>query len=136
MIKSAPGWNPDSATESEADVKADRDPSPTSIEELQKESVEIIEEDGGKIKRTAERITQKIERFEDKLEKGIEEKGEKAIEKLAHHAESAGTTLGTATGTIKGKADRAEEKVSSFVKESLDSIKKTVDHGAPDQKKR
>ena len=41
-LKSAPGWNNDNATESEADVKADREPLPKSLEELQKESVENL----------------------------------------------------------------------------------------------
>ncbi|KAG0241376.1 hypothetical protein BGX31_001164 [Mortierella sp. GBA43] len=145
VLKSAPGWSPDKATESEADVKADREPLPRNIRELQKETVEIIVEreegfsihgGGSKVKEAAERLGQRFEKLEDRLEKNIEEKGEKAVEKLARRAEAAGTTLGTATGTIKGKADRAEdavvhevksgaEKVSSFVK----GVKKTVGLG-------
>ncbi|KAF9365523.1 hypothetical protein BGX34_009666 [Mortierella sp. NVP85] len=147
VIKSAPGWNPDLATESEADVKADRDPLPKNIKELQKETIEVIIENqgGNKVKQAAERISEKFEKFEDKLEKNIEEKGEKAVERLARRAEAAGTTLGTATGTIKGRAEHVEEtvvdevksgahKVSSFVKGSLDSVKKTVGLGGPKQK--
>ncbi|KAF8986681.1 hypothetical protein BGZ52_008139 [Haplosporangium bisporale] len=41
-IKTAPGWSHDDATESEADVKADREPLPKNMEELQKESVENL----------------------------------------------------------------------------------------------
>ncbi|KAG0322206.1 hypothetical protein BGZ97_008170 [Linnemannia gamsii] len=41
-IKSAPMWNNENATESEADVKADRDPMPSNMNELQRESVEHI----------------------------------------------------------------------------------------------
>jgi molecular chaperone GrpE (heat shock protein) len=145
VLKSAPGWSSDKATESEADVKADREPLPKNVRELQKETVEIIVESegfsvhggGSKVKEAAEKLGQRFEKLEDRLEKNIEEKGEKAVEKLARRAEAAGTTLGTATGTIKGKADRAEdavvhevksgaEKVSSFVK----GVKKTVGLGS------
>ncbi|KAF9313140.1 hypothetical protein BG003_005603 [Podila horticola] len=42
ILKTAPGWDDDNATESEADVKADREPLPKNVEELQKESVENL----------------------------------------------------------------------------------------------
>lgn len=41
-IKSAPLWRDENATESEADVKADREPLPSNMDELQRESVEHI----------------------------------------------------------------------------------------------
>ncbi|KAF8938235.1 hypothetical protein BGZ47_008671 [Haplosporangium gracile] len=41
-IKSAPLWKDENATESEADVKADREPLPSNMHELQRESVEAI----------------------------------------------------------------------------------------------
>ncbi|KAG0034616.1 hypothetical protein BGZ81_003929 [Podila clonocystis] len=41
-LKTAPGWDDDNATESEADVKADREPLPKNVEELQRESVESL----------------------------------------------------------------------------------------------
>ncbi|KAG0286746.1 hypothetical protein BGZ96_009195 [Linnemannia gamsii] len=41
-IKSAPMWQDENATESEADVKADREPMPLNMHELQRESVEAI----------------------------------------------------------------------------------------------
>ncbi|KAF9306157.1 hypothetical protein BGZ74_007359 [Mortierella antarctica] len=41
-LKSAPGWDGDNATESEADVKADREPLPKDVEELQKNSIESL----------------------------------------------------------------------------------------------
>ncbi|KAK5808154.1 hypothetical protein F5H01DRAFT_416823 [Linnemannia elongata] len=41
-IKSAPQWRDENATESEADVKADREPLPSNMHELQRESVEAI----------------------------------------------------------------------------------------------
>ncbi|KAG9062850.1 hypothetical protein KI688_005157 [Linnemannia hyalina] len=42
-IKSAPLWRDENATESEADVKADREPLPSDLHELQRESVETIQ---------------------------------------------------------------------------------------------
>ncbi|CAI2161677.1 14035_t:CDS:2 [Funneliformis geosporum] len=45
-IKSAPGWSEQLASESEAAVKAERDHSVT-IEDLQKHSINIIEEHHG-----------------------------------------------------------------------------------------
>ncbi|KAF9941278.1 hypothetical protein BGZ65_004304 [Modicella reniformis] len=137
LIKSAPGWSPEKATESEADVKADREPITINMKQLQQETVEILlekeeKEEGGfssSIHHAAEKLNEKFEKFEDKFNKTIEKKGEKAVEKLAHRAEEAGTTLGTATGTIKGKVDRTKETVVHEVKESLDSVKKTVGLG-------
>ncbi|KAF9121594.1 hypothetical protein BGW39_010410 [Mortierella sp. 14UC] len=41
-IKSAPLWRDENATESEADVKADREPLPGSMHELQRESIAAI----------------------------------------------------------------------------------------------
>ncbi|KAG0040742.1 hypothetical protein BGZ82_010560 [Podila clonocystis] len=41
-LKTAPGWDDDNATESEADIKADREPLPKNVAELQKESVENL----------------------------------------------------------------------------------------------
>ncbi|KAG0341660.1 hypothetical protein BG000_008350 [Podila horticola] len=42
ILKTAPGWDDDNATESEADVKADRESQPKSVEMLQRESVERL----------------------------------------------------------------------------------------------
>ncbi|KAF9909699.1 hypothetical protein EC991_008178 [Linnemannia zychae] len=42
MIKSAPLWKDENATESEADIKADREPLPANVHELQRESVEAL----------------------------------------------------------------------------------------------
>ncbi|KAF9099026.1 hypothetical protein BGX29_007311 [Mortierella sp. GBA35] len=42
VIKSAPLWRDENATESEADVKADREPLPANVHELQRESIETI----------------------------------------------------------------------------------------------
>ncbi|KAF9140215.1 hypothetical protein BGX30_006885 [Mortierella sp. GBA39] len=41
-IKSAPLWRDENATESEADVKADRETLPSDLHELQRESIETI----------------------------------------------------------------------------------------------
>ncbi|KAI1300848.1 hypothetical protein EDD11_005938 [Mortierella claussenii] len=157
-IKSAPGWNPDNATESEAEVKADREPMPSHVKELQDETVEtIIEKHGetfrhsrtvGKDGVTTEDLHIKVEELEDelgqKLGKDMNGKGEKIIDKWAHRAQEAGEKLGKTTGAVKGRVDHAEgriedagdtvvdevklraQKVTSFVKDSLDSVKKTV----------
>ncbi|KAF9365092.1 hypothetical protein BGX34_011432 [Mortierella sp. NVP85] len=119
------------ATENEADVKADRDPLPKNVEELQKETIEVIIENqgGNKVKQAAERISEKFEKLKEKLEKNIEEKGEKAMEKLTHRAEATGTILSTATGIIKGRAEHVGETVVD--EGSLDSVKKTVGLGSP-----
>ncbi|KAG0345293.1 hypothetical protein BG004_003806 [Podila humilis] len=41
-IKSAPGWDDETATESEADVKADREPLPSDLKQLQKETIDNL----------------------------------------------------------------------------------------------
>ncbi|KAG0279016.1 hypothetical protein BGZ95_002530 [Linnemannia exigua] len=43
MIKSAPLWKDENATESEADVKADREPLPHNVHELQRESIKVLQ---------------------------------------------------------------------------------------------
>ncbi|KAF9159312.1 hypothetical protein DFQ26_006711 [Actinomortierella ambigua] len=41
-LKSAPGWKEENATDSEADVKADREPLPKNVKELQSESIQNL----------------------------------------------------------------------------------------------
>ncbi|KAF9908226.1 hypothetical protein BX616_000219 [Lobosporangium transversale] len=90
------------------------------------------------------RLEKLEEELSQKLGKDMNGKSEVIIEKLAYRAEEAGAALGNVAGTVKGRVDRAEDriedagesvvdgvkagahKVSNFVKESLDSVKKTV----------
>ncbi|KAI7816609.1 hypothetical protein BC939DRAFT_468584 [Gamsiella multidivaricata] len=147
VIKSAPGWSPEKATESEADVKADREPSPSNIRELQEETIEIIVEkedsNGNIFEKTTQKLKHTIEEVEDsggRAEENMVKNGEKVIEKMAHRAEEVGAALGKTTGTVKNRVEYAEDsvkhevktgaqKVSEFVKESIDSVKKTVGLG-------
>ncbi|KAF9584068.1 hypothetical protein BGW38_007697 [Lunasporangiospora selenospora] len=67
QLKSAPGWNEANASESEADIKADREPLPSNVKELQRESVEAIKED---------MKADKYKSFEEKVEIHIHETSE------------------------------------------------------------
>lgn len=46
VIKHAPGWKHEQASESEANVKADREPHPRNIEHLQNETIDHLHGDG------------------------------------------------------------------------------------------
>ncbi|GJJ78756.1 hypothetical protein EMPS_11115 [Entomortierella parvispora] len=46
VIKHAPGWKQEDASESEANVKADREPHPRNVEHLQRETVDHLHGDG------------------------------------------------------------------------------------------
>ncbi|KAF9101016.1 hypothetical protein BGX27_000133 [Mortierella sp. AM989] len=136
VIKHAPGWDPTKATESEADVKADRDPLPRDIKELQEETIKIVYEefpdvDGQPVRRATEELNKKLEKFGDKIGKDISvdaEKGEEVVEDLAHQAQKAGAKLGKVTGTVKGKVDRAEDIVTEEMTEFVQSVKKKINN--------
>ncbi|KAF9169787.1 hypothetical protein BGX21_004352 [Mortierella sp. AD011] len=126
IIKNAPGWDPKKATESEADVKADRQRLPKDIKELQEETVEFTEEERLDINgQTVRKVTEKV-RVNISEDPEITEE---VIEDLARHAQNAGTKLGKVTGTIKGKIDDFEETVEEDATEFVDAIKNKIGHG-------
>ncbi|KAF9203730.1 hypothetical protein BGZ49_006111 [Haplosporangium sp. Z 27] len=135
IIKDAPGWDDENATASEADVKADRQRLPRSIEELQKETIKIViesdfpEVDGQPVKIATEKLNIELGKVGDKIGKDISvdsEKSEEVVENLAHRAQEAGAKLGEVTGTVKGKVEYAEEVVTEEVSNLMDSVKKNI----------
>ncbi|KAG0002819.1 hypothetical protein BGZ80_002046 [Entomortierella chlamydospora] len=125
IIKDAPGWDAKKATESEADVKADRQRLPKDMKQLQEETIEITEEErvdvnGQTVKKVTEKV--KVNISEDP------EITEEIIEDLARHAQNAGTKLGKVTGTIKGKIEDLEETVEEDAAKFVDSIKNKIGH--------
>ncbi|CAG8593050.1 13155_t:CDS:2, partial [Acaulospora colombiana] len=49
-MKSAPGWNEKLASESEAVIKAEREPHPSSVVHLQRESISILSQEYDNVK--------------------------------------------------------------------------------------
>ncbi|KAI8597126.1 hypothetical protein EDD21DRAFT_447269 [Dissophora ornata] len=81
VLKNAPGWNPALATESEADVKADREPLPGNVEELQRETVRIMTEANG-IKQDAQKVSSFVKGSIETAKKTIGIKEAKTEDKI------------------------------------------------------
>ncbi|KAF9351236.1 hypothetical protein BGX26_010716 [Mortierella sp. AD094] len=136
VIKNAPGWNAENATDSEADVKADRERLPKNMEQLQEETIEFVSEselkiDGQPVRRATERLNKKLEKFGDKVGMDISvdsEITEETVEDMARHAQTAGAKLGKVTGTIKGKIEDLEENFEEEVTQFVESVKKKIGH--------
>lgn len=106
MLKHAPGWKRENASDSEASVKADREPHPPNVEHMQNETVKHLKNDRGSpsVQELKEEAEQKGKEFLNKAKDQTQQKEESVID-------------GVKTGA---------QKVSDFVKESVDSAKKAV----------
>lgn len=158
-MKHAPGWKHENASQSEANVKADREPAPPNVEHLQNESVEHLKGKGDTMSKSAtsamhglknkaqamsenmsgqsqeyarktmeagenmvENVSEKTRgagEYASKQGRELSEKAQAEANKAKKGAEAAGENM---MGSVKAGA----EKVTQFVKESVDSAKKAV----------
>ncbi|KAF9568329.1 hypothetical protein EC968_002982 [Mortierella alpina] len=152
VIKSAPGWQEELASESEADVKADRDPMPRDIHQLQYESVKAIrEKHHSSVENAAQtlkhdfdkatrELNEEVKRFgqemgqtKDYLKHELKNKGEegfKSMKDFEHKAEGFKTHLEHSEDSVMDEVKAGAQRMTNFMKESLDTVKKTVGLGA------
>ncbi|KAF9987649.1 hypothetical protein BGZ75_000296 [Mortierella antarctica] len=105
LLKHAPGWKRENASESEASVKADREPHPANVEHMQNETVRHLKNDGStSVQDLKEEAEKKGKEFLDKAKSEIPQQEESVID------------------GVKAGA----QKVTDFVKGSVDSAKKAV----------
>ncbi|KAG0261046.1 hypothetical protein BG011_001404 [Mortierella polycephala] len=148
MIKSAPGWDSDLASESEADVKADRDPLPRNVAELQRETIEVIREKDSVANNMKEfdQATNKLEEEVHRVGQEMNLHGKNIMKGMDHMVEEAFDVLKELERFPKNAKNRFEytedevvedvkdgtQKVGHFMKETLDSVKRTVGLGTED----
>ncbi|KAG0318174.1 hypothetical protein BGZ99_005820 [Dissophora globulifera] len=149
VFKTAPGWDPLMATESEADVKADREGLPKNMKQFQRRTIELLHEMHGinekaskasksttpnGVKHIEKKIDYTFDLLEDELGSNskVLKKGEEVVDNIVHRAQEAGANLGETAGTVKDKVGQADmhwkagETVSEFVKDSIQTVKKTM----------
>ncbi|KAF9941631.1 hypothetical protein BGZ75_003464 [Mortierella antarctica] len=152
VIKSAPGWQEELASESEADVKADREPMPRDIHQLQYESVKAIREkhhssmeDAAQtlkhdFDKAARELNKEVKRFgqemgqtKDQLKNEFKNKGEegfKTMKGFERKVEGVKTHMEHSEDSVMDEVKAGAQRMTNFMKESLDTVKKTVGLGA------
>ncbi|KAG0198461.1 hypothetical protein BGX28_008070, partial [Mortierella sp. GBA30] len=157
VIKSAPGWVEELASESEADVKADREPLPRDLRELQDETIEAIrsrhhtemetaahnlKQDFDKatreLKKEVKRFGREMNQAEDEFIMDSGQEGFDALKGLdlglKDKSEGVKTHVEHAEDSVIDEVKAGAQRMSSFMKGSVDSVKKTVGlGGANDQ---
>ncbi|KAF9919972.1 hypothetical protein FBU30_010302 [Linnemannia zychae] len=93
LMKHAPGWKHENASESEANVKADREPQPQDVSHLQDETVKYFKKDGE----------------EDFLD-NLKAKATEGATSLLHKAKSIGSQASNQGGEYMDKAREAGEE--------------------------
>ncbi|KAI8595490.1 hypothetical protein EDD21DRAFT_391099 [Dissophora ornata] len=171
LMKHAPGWKHENASDSEASIKADREPQPKNVEDLQKETVEHLKQDGsnttGDLKNKAEALSEDLSKQAKEYANKAKAAGENLVEQSKEYAQKAKVEGEKMTENMPGMeakeyakkardmgedaskqgleyAEKAKEeaqrtgesvvdgvksgaeKMSQFVKESVDSAKKAV----------
>ncbi|KAG0057454.1 hypothetical protein BGZ83_010022 [Gryganskiella cystojenkinii] len=131
QLKSAPGWREEDASESEADIKADREPLPRGIKELQKESIETLEEhknqgktvEGfGSFNKAVNDFRHEFEKKVESTEDGIHVQGKKVVKEMKHKTEAWKNSAEHEADSIKDEIKSGAKKVSSF----MDSVKRSL----------
>ncbi|KAF9354182.1 hypothetical protein BGX34_011174 [Mortierella sp. NVP85] len=159
LLKHAPGWKHENASQSEANVKADREPAPSNVQSMQKDSVEHLKGKADDMSRSAtsamEGVKNKAQAMSENMSGQSQEYARKAVEVGENMVENVSeTTRGAGEYAAKqgremsekakteaskakkgaeaagenmmGSVKAGAEKVSQFVKESVDSAKKAV----------
>src|SRR5690606_5089756 len=110
VIKSAPGWDSDLASESEADVKADRDPLPRNVAELQRETVEVIREkdNGASNIKEFDQATTELEEEIQRVGQEINQRGKNIRKGMDHMVDEAFDVLKELERFPKNMKDRVE----------------------------
>ncbi|KAG0316113.1 hypothetical protein BGZ99_007042, partial [Dissophora globulifera] len=156
-IKHAPGWKHENASDSEASVKADREPQPRNVEHLQRETVEHLRQNNAytvddlknkaeavgeniseqakgyanKAKAAGESVAEQSKEYAQQAKKVVDENvSSKQAEEYTQKAKAAGEQASkeaqqAGEGVMEGVKAGAE-KVTQFVKESVDTAKKAV----------
>ncbi|KAF9435274.1 hypothetical protein BGZ76_006592 [Entomortierella beljakovae] len=116
-IKHAPGWKQENASDSEANVKADREPQVYSTEQMQRESVEHL-------KNNAESLADQAKEYVDKARVVGEKMSEKSKEYAAQASENISdqTTI-ESTESIVNRVKTGADKVTQVV---VDTAKKVA----------
>ncbi|KAF9345114.1 hypothetical protein BGX26_003513 [Mortierella sp. AD094] len=100
VMKNAPGWDALNATESEADVKADRERYPKNMKQLQEETIKIMNEsiDGRPIRRATVEISPIF---------GMDISVEEVVGDFTRRAQTRGAKL----GKVKRKLEDFEQNI-------------------------
>ncbi|KAF9114769.1 hypothetical protein BGX27_009890 [Mortierella sp. AM989] len=112
LLKHAPGWKDEHASESEAIVKADREPHYPDLDHLQRQSVEHLK---GQSDDAVQDLKDKAQAVGDNVSEHTKEYAHKAKEEVQKSNE-----------TLVDGVKIGAEKVTKFVKESVDTAKKAV----------
>ncbi|KAF9951609.1 hypothetical protein BGZ72_006923 [Mortierella alpina] len=148
VIKHAPGWQEELASESEADVKADREPMPRDIHQLQHESVMAIREKHhstmdtaaqtlkhdfdkatSELNKEVKRFGQEMGQTKDQIKNEFKNKGEEGFQKmkkLERKAEGVKTHIEHSEDSVMNEVKAGAQRMTDFMRESLDTVKKTV----------
>ncbi|GJJ76236.1 hypothetical protein EMPS_08595 [Entomortierella parvispora] len=137
FLKSAPGWNEDNASESEADIKADREPLPKDMKDLQRESVQQLEDhkNEGKVVEGFGSFSKAVNDFRHDFEQGVgsaekkvHQKGEEVLRDVKHTADS---WKKSTNEEVEGWKKTIEKEADGWKKAAeANSWKKSVDKEA------
>ncbi|KAG0233607.1 hypothetical protein BGW41_001425 [Actinomortierella wolfii] len=110
-IKSAPGWREENATEAEADVKADREPLPKDVEELQHESIENLKAKESlfeKVQEETQHLKEEAHNIEKSVLKGVKNTASTVKEAVVDSADFVAKAFvgGTDHSRIKKKHEK------------------------------
>ncbi|KAG0264368.1 hypothetical protein BG011_006974 [Mortierella polycephala] len=139
LLKNAPGWRHEDASESEASVKADREPAFRNVQDLQDETAEHMKRNGSHSSNTTvdsmkdaannmkDKVSQKSKEYTEKgkeyYEKTKVEAGEVTEDILQGRAKiNASPKDESVLGSVKAEAQKAKE----HAQESFESAKKAV----------
>ncbi|KAK3809190.1 MAG: hypothetical protein J3Q66DRAFT_353180 [Benniella sp.] len=159
LLKHAPGWKHENASQSEANVKADREPSPPNVKHMQNESVEHLKGKADDMSKSATSTMQDLKGKAQEMSENMSgqsqeyarkamEVGENMVENVSETTRGAGEYASkqgremsekakteaskakkgaeAAGENVMGSVKAGAEKVTQFVKESVDSAKKAV----------
>lgn len=80
-IKHAPGWRHENASQSEANVKADREPLSSNVQSMQKESVRHLKDKDGSTTATASRVMQDLKNKAQSVGENLSGQGQQVAQK-------------------------------------------------------
>ncbi|KAF9178239.1 DnaJ sub C member 7, partial [Haplosporangium sp. Z 11] len=128
LLKNAPGWKHENASASEASVKADRDPQPTNIQDLQRETVEHVKKtDSRGNKSTIDSVKDVANMMKDEASK----KGEEYMEEGKEAFNKAKTQASNMTEDIMRKgqetADKAKAQAGNVTENIMRKGQETAD---------
>ncbi|KAF9962799.1 hypothetical protein BGZ65_007891 [Modicella reniformis] len=144
IVKNAPGWKHENASQSEANVKADRAPHPSDLRTLQDESVEHLKNifsssSSQSATQTAKEAVNDLKNKAQSMGENLSQKAKGVGENMVENTMGTTRTAGEyATKQGKEMADKSKmeaERVKKGVEEKGESWKDSVKSGAEKVKK-